>query len=255
VYTKKSDFILAKPGLIPYADGNICFTLKLSSRRRSLVIQINDKAQIIVYAPLLMREEDIYRFLRVKINWINRKIAQIKSQISFKDKDSENYLKEVLFLGKKYEVKINHDKLKRCKVLLSDDKINVTVPPPEQEITQENNIKSAIEKWYKFQAKEIIPARIFHFSRIIGVVPKEIAIKTQKRLWGNCNYRTKKININWQIILAPIDVIDYVVVHELYHLLLPNHSLRFWQNVQKIIPGYKNTKKWLRDNQSALSFV
>jgi hypothetical protein len=82
----------------------------------------------------------------------------------------------------------------------------------------------------------------------MGVEPKKIAVRTQKRLWGCCDYHTQTIHLNWQIILSPIRVIDYVVVHELCHLTVPNHSKRFWKKVEKIIPDFKRHKQWLAVN-------
>ena len=103
-------------------------------------------------------------------------------------------------------------------------------------------------QWYRRQAEEILGSRLFHYARLIGVEPKKIAVRTQKRLWGNCDYRTRTIHLNWQIVLAPLEVMDYVVVHELCHLIVPNHSKRFWQRVEKTMPDFKKHKQWLKDH-------
>ena len=76
----------------------------------------------------------------------------------------------------------------------------------------------------------------------------EVNVRTQRRIWGSCHPRTKKIFLNWQIIMAPIEVIDYVIVHELCHLLVANHSKRFWSKVARFKPDYKEQIRWLRSN-------
>ena len=124
----------------------------------------------------------------------------------------------------------------------------ITVPRGLSESQRQEKIKEKIVKWYRAQAEEILGVRIFHYSRILGVEPKKIAIRTQKRLWGNCDYNTKTIHLNWQIILSPLKVIDYVIVHELCHLIVPDHSRRFWKKVADVMPDFKEYKKWLRVN-------
>ncbi|MCK5254807.1 MAG: M48 family metallopeptidase, partial [Deltaproteobacteria bacterium] len=81
----------------------------------------------------------------------------------------------------------------------------------------------------------------------IGKRPRIVKVKEQKRRWGSC---TAKGNLyfNWRCVMAPSAVIDYIVVHEMSHLAIPNHSKRFWQKVGSVLPDYKKRRKWLKDN-------
>ncbi|MCK5215931.1 MAG: M48 family metallopeptidase, partial [Candidatus Omnitrophica bacterium] len=84
------------------------------------------------------------------------------------------------------------------------------------------------------------------YARLMGSWPRKIAVRTQKRIWGSCSKSQQRINLNWCLIMASLPVIDYVVVHELCHLGVANHSGRFWKKSEKIFPDHKIRKKWLR---------
>jgi predicted metal-dependent hydrolase len=86
----------------------------------------------------------------------------------------------------------------------------------------------------------------------MGTEPLKIAVKTQKRIWGSCHPRTKTINLNWMLVLAPLEVIDYVVVHELSHLDVPNHSRRFWKRVSGVMPDYRRQVQWLKEHAAEM---
>ena len=112
-------------------------------------------------------------------------------------------------------------------------------------------IKDAIEKWYRERAREVITDKVTYFQRFIGKSVGEIRIKEQKSRWGSCSSQGN-LNFNWKIVMAPDEIIDYLVVHELCHRLPMNHSKEFWDSVGKIIPDYKKREKWLKENGNLL---
>ena len=95
------------------------------------------------------------------------------------------------------------------------------------------------------QALEYIPKRVEYFSKIIGVTYGRITIRNQKTRWGSCSSKGN-LNFNCLLMLTPPEVIDYVVVHELCHRKQMNHSKKFWAEVEKILPDYKESIKWLK---------
>ncbi len=101
------------------------------------------------------------------------------------------------------------------------------------------------------RASRIIPKKVFYFSKIVGVSYGRITIRNQSTIWGSC---TKKgnLNFNCMLILAPEEIIDYVVVHELCHRKEMNHSKAFWQQVENVLPDYKSCEKWLKENGSLI---
>ena len=97
------------------------------------------------------------------------------------------------------------------------------------------------------RAKKIFPERTAYFAKRMGVTYKRITIREQKTRWGSCS-SAGNLNFNWLLILAPPEVLDYVVVHELCHRREMNHSQAFWKEVEKILPDYRERQKWLKDN-------
>ena len=103
----------------------------------------------------------------------------------------------------------------------------------------------------KRRAREILPARAAHFAHLAGVTYGNITIRSQKSRWGSCSSRGN-LSFNCLLMLAPPEVLDYVVVHELCHRLEMNHSPRFWAEVERVLPDYRTRRKWLKDHGGAL---
>lgn len=97
------------------------------------------------------------------------------------------------------------------------------------------------------QARKLVTDRVNHYAPIIGVTYNRIAIRTQHTRWGSCSSKGN-LNFNCLLAIVPPEVLDYVVVHELCHRKELNHSARFWNEVERIIPDYKARRKWLKDN-------
>ncbi len=227
---------------------SIPYLLKRSTGRRTLTICIDEKGDLSISVPMRTPDKEIRAFLDEKEKWIIEKIAESKKRQAKIDQKQFKDGHAFLFLGKKCPIKTLPGNVKRIKVEFINESWYITTPIGLKGAQAAGDIRKALIKWYRKQAVEIIGGRLFHFARVIGVEPKRIAVRTQKRLWGICDFKTQTIHINWQIILAPLDVIDYVVVHELCHLIVPDHSKRFWRHVAKILPDYKHQVKWLKDH-------
>ena len=230
------------------SEGSIPYILSRSQRRRSLSICINDRAEVGVFAPYNMKEAEIRDFVLDKSDWIVEKLKVAKEHLQIFEKKYFDHGGEFLFLGQKYHIFVEEGSVKRSRISFSDDGWRIVVPTGLTAAERKKHVKARLTGWYRAQAEEILGSRLFNWARIIKVEPLKVAIRTHKRIWGNCDYYTKAININWQIILAPMRVVDYVVAHELCHLIHPNHSTRFWKKVESFIPDYKKCKKWLKDH-------
>ncbi len=112
-------------------------------------------------------------------------------------------------------------------------------------------VKNALINWYLEHAEEKIKERVGRFAKQIGKWPAAIKIKNQEKRWGSCS-RTGNIRFNWKVIMAPISVIDYVIVHELCHLIYPHHSSQFWEKVQSVISDYQRRRNWLKQFSSQI---
>jgi len=221
-------------------EGDIPFILARSSGRRTLTITVDGRAEVSVASPFNMKEGDVHAFIHEKARWILEKVTEAQKNRDILSQKEFEQGHEFLFLGKKYKVNVAERDIKRSQIAF--DALTGWSIAVSKELSCEERglqIKRKMLQWYRAQANEILGGRIFHYSRLMGVEPKKIAVRTQKRLWGCCDYNTQTIHLNWQIILSPIKVIDYVVVHELCHLTIPNHSKRFWKRVEKHMPDFE----------------
>ncbi|MBZ0166455.1 MAG: M48 family metallopeptidase, partial [Candidatus Omnitrophica bacterium] len=230
--------------------GSIPYLLVRSSARRTSTIQIDEQAQVTIYVPFRTTQHAIDAFIREKLHWVEKCVRHARRNYQIVQEKRFDQGGEFLFLGKKFHLEVVPGKGKRIQIGFSGKGWFVYLPNNILPTQKEQKIKDKLVQWYRQQAEEIIGGRIFHYSRIIGVEPRKIVIRTQKRMWGCCDYTRQLIHINWQIILSPIKVVDYVVVHELCHLIHPNHSRLFWREVEKHMPDYQEYKQWLRTNHT-----
>ncbi|MEI8054934.1 MAG: SprT family zinc-dependent metalloprotease [bacterium] len=105
--------------------------------------------------------------------------------------------------------------------------------------------------WYKNQSLKKITDRINYYANITQLKYKTIKLTSAKRSWGSCSHKGS-LRINWRLVMAPLDILDYVVVHELIHLVEKNHSKQFWHKVQTVLPNYKEQRNWLKLNGDTL---
>ncbi len=108
-----------------------------------------------------------------------------------------------------------------------------------------------IKEWYKHQAVEIIRKRVEWFTELYALEYKSIKLTDAKKRWGSCG-PSNSLNFSWRLIMAPMEVIDYVIVHELCHTVEKNHTKDYWVKVKTIIPDYMKRRDWLEKNQQML---
>lgn len=113
-------------------------------------------------------------------------------------------------------------------------------------------MREALIAWYKEHVKSKVIERLPHLTRQLGRWPAAVQIKDQKCRWGSCS-RNGVIRLNWKIIMAPVSVMDYLIVHELCHLIHPNHSVAYWEEVDAVLPDYKKMRDWLRIHNFIMS--
>ena len=108
------------------------------------------------------------------------------------------------------------------------------------------------EQWYRDQAAEVIPERVRYYASQLSLEYTRVRISNAKRLWGSCSGKNC-LSFSWRLAMAPREVVDYIVVHELTHIVHKNHGKLFWRRVAKTIPDHKELRQWLRDNEHLLT--
>ena len=130
---------------------------------------------------------------------------------------------------------------------LSGRRIIVSVNRNLDSNNRKEIIKDVMQKWYIAKATKIVKQRINRYCKILDLFPKEIIIKDQKKRWASCS-KDGALRFNWRISIAPISIVDYVVVHELCHLEIKDHSSDFWKLVSIALPDYQKRRDWLKNN-------
>jgi hypothetical protein len=113
------------------------------------------------------------------------------------------------------------------------------------------DIRSGIQRWYREEAYKEIHSRCMWFSMMTGYSPASVRITDARQRWGSCTCRGG-LNFSWRLIQAPLSIVDYVIVHELVHLRQPDHSRKFWAQVEAQMPDYQRRRNWLRENERLL---
>lgn len=151
------------------------------------------------------------------------------------------------YLGEKRVLTVIREPRTRAKVKCVMDRILMWVP---YEADYEYK-KEQLEKWYRKEAFAVISEKAGEYAESLSVHFESIRIKDQRSRWGSCSSQGN-LNFNWRILLAPEPVCDYVIIHELCHLVFMDHSANFWNLVESICPGYKQYRKWLKENGKQL---
>ncbi|MFH1061712.1 MAG: SprT family zinc-dependent metalloprotease [Candidatus Omnitrophota bacterium] len=224
---------------------NIEYKISRKPRRKTLCIAISPDNKILVKANNSISEKDILSFVRNKENWIYKTLEfNRNARKTFRPKQfvvGESFL----LLGKQYSLSVQNSAI--AAIQLNNQQLDAFIP--DRFALQPNYIKNKLISWYKCSAYEVIFGRVNIYKQMLNVQVKEIMIRDLKRAWANCSSRGI-VTFSWRLVMAPLEIIDYVVAHELSHLIQHNHSRLFWQTVEKIKPDYKQCKTWLKVNES-----
>lgn len=216
-------------------------------RRRTASVQVSPQNKVSVIVPDNLPQVKIDDIIRRKTPWIIKKIKTNEAvQHPIKPKEYVNG-EAFSYLGRNYRLKIKEGS--RQSVEFKNGRFYVYVPADEKD--REKVIKTALNDWYRSHAKEKLYARASAYADRVGVSFKNIRVKKLKSRWGSCT-KAGNINFNWRIIMAPMSIVDYVVVHELCHLKYHDHSKEFWKLLGQIFTDYRERKEWLRVNGALL---
>ena len=208
----------------------------IRSNRKTLSLSINKNADLVVRAPHHVSFNEIQKFISEKSAWIDNNQSLIKAQL--KDNENQNSSGQCLYLGSLYPLKIDNNSVEP--ISFNGHMFTITNFNRER-------ISLLLKSWYKKRFMEVAMPRLSYFSDKYKLKVNQVRVKEQKTLWGSCSSKNN-INLNYLLIMAPMKVIDYVIVHELVHTIHKNHSAKFWQKVETIMPNYKDARYWLKEN-------
>ncbi len=226
------------------------YRIRKSARRKTLSICVYPDNRVVVAAPVRLSKEEIVRFVEKKSDWVRKRLNINREK---KNKKPRQFVtgEKLLLLGREYTLKVQAGP--PGDVFMENGSIAVPLPPAASPEEDRINVRNRLATWYVGLALKKIKERLPLFAKEVGASPRRVTIKAMKSRWGSCSSRGS-ISFAWNIIMAPEPVLDYLVVHELCHLVHHDHSAEYWELVGSVIPDYSEKRKWLRQNGEALNF-
>lgn len=217
----------------------IPYTLRLSARARTFGMWISPQTGLVVTAPVVTYDAGgLERFLQRHESWIVKHLdryARVASRIPL----SWPYGQTLLFRGARCRVVLESRKRTPAQVVEADGALVVQMRQPSVD-----GARRVLGQWYRGQAARWCERRAAEFGQMLGVRWKRIRIGDQRRRWGSCSVRGC-LSFNYRLVMAPPEALDYVVLHELAHLIELSHSPRFWAIVAQHCPDYRRLVRWL----------
>ena len=214
----------------------------IRSKRKTLALIVKPDGSLLVRALLRTSNAFIREFVEKNSGWIEKQQAKALAALPSAPR---RYVpgEMFLYLGTSYPLEIVQGHAAREPLRL-DGTFKLAA-------SHQDEAALAFEGWYREQAKQILPARVEFFARQHDFSYKRIGITSARTRWGSCS-ATGSLSFSWRLILAPLAVVDYVVVHELVHTVFHSHSKQFWGRVGTLMPEYQAHRRWLRENGQGL---
>lgn len=215
----------------------------IRSKRKSIALIVQRDGELVVRAPLRTPQWQIEAVVQEKEGWIRQKQEENRRLWKATAPRTFNGGEEFLYLGRNYRLGIV-ERQEQALVFREGFYLRRAAAPQG---------RAVFEKWYREQARRIFNERVELYARRHGLRFKSVRISGARTRWGSCGPKGT-LNFSWRLAMAPIEVIDYVVVHELAHLDEKNHSRKYWAKVEAMMPDYKQLRQWLKKNGGKLTF-
>lgn len=207
--------------------GNInCEVTIIKKKKKNISLQVKPSMEIILSVPMRVTYSYGLKLIEVKSVWIEKKL---KNYLSI----SNNL--GVYYLGKLYSIKVEKSE------------IPIKIVEQVMILNDSKEVDLLLNEWYQQQIKRILEVYLEKYTKLMELYPKKIKIKPLKSAWGIC-YSSGTITFNLNLIKVPLNIIEYLVIHELGHLKHPNHSKEYWEYIGVYIENPKFSRKWLRKN-------
>ena len=222
---------------------DLAYTIQRSPLRRKLTITVERDRSVVVHAPERTSDEKIQQVVESKRQWIYEKIGHPQKYKDLPHAPGKEMVsgESALYLGRQYRIEM-------VKTGLSEIQFTQRFLIPA---THGKKQAEALREWYINKAKEKIIPKVKHHARELGVGFAKVKIVDNRYRWGSCTVKNN-VNFNWRLIKAPMFVIDYIIVHELAHLIEPNHTPKFWNIVRAQSTTMEKAKDWLKENGQLL---
>lgn len=210
----------------------------IKSKRKSISLTIKNNGDFIVHASIYARDEDIVNFINKKAEWIIKKRI-IQSNSPFTPL-TFNKVEKITLLGNTYDIK--YHTLNNVKIV--DNELYLPECEP----------KSKLISFMKRNLKKHISERLDIISTKTNLTYSNFSISSARTCWGSCSFNNR-LHFTYKLLMCPPEVIDYIILHELCHTRIKNHSKEYWNMVASYLPNYKSIEKWLKENRGIIEIV
>lgn len=224
----------------------IPYTITTSSGRKTLAIRVRPPGIVDVRAPVRTPTSEVVRFVEEKRSWIFEKVMVMQERQVSRPKKQYVAGETFLYLGREYRLVVEWGH--NPSVFLRERDLVVVFPHDTAPSPVEEFLKGQLYCWYQARARELVRERTGYWASRLGISPPLFSIRNQKSRWGSCSSKNT-VSINVRLLMAPLDTIDYIVLHELCHIVHKNHSPVFWDLVRAHMPDYKQRKEELKKNE------
>ncbi|OGG55587.1 MAG: zinc metalloprotease [Candidatus Handelsmanbacteria bacterium RIFCSPLOWO2_12_FULL_64_10] len=221
----------------------LSYSVRRSARRKTLTITVERDRSVVVHAPSHASDEAIQRVVESRRQWIFSKLHHAQKYQELPHPPGKELVsgESALYLGRSYRIEVVADGSGEIEFA------HRFMIPASHAMRR----KGAMREWYLARANEKILPRVERHAHALGVEFKRARIVDNRYRWGSCTVHDN-VTFNWRLIKAPIFVIDYVIVHELAHLIEANHNPRFWNVVRTHVPRMEKARAWLNENGQVL---
>ncbi len=243
------DFLLE---VIEFAGHQVELRRKAFHKRLGVSVFPSGKIRVSSNKSLPLR--DIIRFLESHQSWIQKSVDQAEA---IKQKYPPKFFRsgeEYPYLGGDYRLQIRRGE--KALLRFANNEIVFHSPIAEDQFSEALRAQyfQAFKKSYRQVAEQIMGQRIQFYANQMQLFPKKVKFRGQKTIWGSCS-ANNTISLNFKLIVAPIQVVDYVLIHELAHIRHKNHSKSFWKLVEQHTPYRKHSRNWLREHGFKADFL
>jgi len=231
-----------------YGEHRIPYQLHRSPRRRTVGLRIDPEQGLVVRMPARLPRNLLEEVLRRKAAWVLRHLRAAEAARALRPARRWDDGAPLPFRGGRLTLRLVEG---GPAAALAGDTLRVRRPEPGADPGEA--VRARVVAWYRAQAQAACEAAVAAWQGRLGVSPERVRAKEQRRRWGSCTPRGA-LYFNWRLVLAPPDVLDYVVVHELCHLRVLNHSPAFWALVADLLPGHARQRAWLKHHGGELFF-
>jgi predicted metal-dependent hydrolase len=215
--------------------GDLTFDVRRSARRKNLGLTVDRGAELVVHAPLEADGGELTRWMRSKLLWVHRKLAQ-KDQLIEKNYEPEFVTGETFsFLGRSYRLAVVREAAEPLALVGEQFRLAADARVDGY---------AHFRRWYIRTGRAWLGERVAQLARKTGVQPQRVEVRDLGYRWGSCG-RTGTLNFNWRLLQLPARLIDYVIVHELAHLIHPNHGLEFKRLLNRALPSCSEREREL----------